>query len=377
MTAVGLIFSNIHDGSVAELTRMRAIASVPFGGKYRLIDFALSNFVNADINKVGVITHYNYQSLLDHIGTGMDWDLARRSGGLKILPPFITAYENPSASSVYSTRLEALLGVMNFIDSCKEEYIVTSDCDIVCNIDIADILKQHKETGADVTIAVTRVKPKDYPLTGYSIVVKSDKDKNITDIVDYTNEQEEIDISMNVFVMKRSYLQNVLLNAAAHGYKSFYHDVLARHLGRSNIKIYRYEGYYDLVGSMQSYFACNMRLLKDENRKKVFGIKSRPIITKVRNTPPTRYESGAVVKDSIIADGCEIEGTVENSVIFRGVKIGKGAVVKNSVIMQGSYIGKDSKINCVIADKNVVIKDGRELSGHETIPFFIEKGRSV
>ena len=377
MTAVGLIFSNIHDGSIPELTRMRAIASVPFGGKYRLIDFALSNFVNADINKVGIITHYNYQSLLDHIGTGMDWDLARRSGGLKILPPFITAYESAAANSVYTTRLEAVLGVTNFIDTCKEDYVVTSDCDTICNVDISDILKQHKATDADVTVAVKKVDPKDYPLSNYTQVIKYNDNLDVTEIADYTNEKDEVSISINVLVFKRSYLQNILLDAAAHGYKSFYRDIISRNIGRANIKVYKYEGYYDLVASMESYFACNMRLLENENRKKVFGIKSRPIITKVRNSPPTRYNGNAKVKDSIIADGCEIEGTVENSVIFRGVKISEGAVVKNSIIMQGSYIGKDASVNCVIADKNVIIKDGRTLSGHETMPFFIGKGKMV
>ena len=146
MTAAGLVFSNIHDESLPELTRLRTMASVPFGGRYRLIDFALSNMVNSGISKVGVITHYNYQSLLDHIGTGKDWDLARRSGGIKILPPFITAYDAKGIGQLYNTRLEALMGVVNFISRCTEDVIVLSDCDTICNIDISDVIDQHEES---------------------------------------------------------------------------------------------------------------------------------------------------------------------------------------------------------------------------------------
>ena len=143
MTAAGLIFSNIHDINISEMTRRRTMASVPFGGRYRLIDFALSNMVNSGVSKVGVITHNNYQSLMDHIGTGKDWDLARRSGGIKILPPFITAYENSVANSLYTTRLEALMGVMNFISRCKEDYIILSDCDVICNINISQYFRSN------------------------------------------------------------------------------------------------------------------------------------------------------------------------------------------------------------------------------------------
>ena len=153
MTVAGLIFSNIHDRNIPELTQKRTMASIPFGGRYRLIDFTLSNMVNADITKVGIITHYNYQSLMDHIGSGKDWDLSRSDGGVKILPPFITAYDNTTSSmQPYSSRLEALMGAYNFISRCKEDYFVLSDCDIVCNIDLKDVIRYHIDNHADITI---------------------------------------------------------------------------------------------------------------------------------------------------------------------------------------------------------------------------------
>ena len=377
MTAAGLIFSNIHDASLPELTRIRTIASVPFGGKYRMIDFALSNMVNSGITKIGIITHYNYQSLLDHIGTGKDWDLARRSGGIKILPPFITAFDNSAANMVYTTRLEALLGVMNFIDRCNEDYIVTSDCDVICNIDIEDVLKYHEANDADVTIVSKKIDPSQYPLTPHTEVLTSDDEGNLIDVMDYTPRTEETEISLNVMVFKRTYLQNVLLDAAAHGYSAFYHDIIMRKVRRDKIMVYRYDGYYSMVSSLASFFESNMKLLEEEARQGLFSIKNRPILTKVRNSAPTKYSSDAKVVNSVVADGCVIEGQVENSILFRGVKVGKGTIVRNSILLQDTYVGNDVALNCVISDKNVMIKDGRVLSGHETMPFFIGKGKMI
>ncbi len=377
MTAAGLIFSNIHDAAIPELTRMRTIASVPFGCKYRLIDFPLSNMVNSGINKVGIITHYNYQSLLDHIGTGKDWDLARRSGGIKILPPFITAYDNAAANRIYNTRLEALLGVMNFIRRCNEEYIVMSDCDIICNIDIADVLNTHVKNGADITIVTKKIVPTNYSLSNDNEVIIADESCNVKDVAEYTKTNEAIEVSTNFIVIKRILLQNLLLDAAAHGFNSFYRDLIARNIGKLKIMNYRYDGYYSLVGSLESYFHASMKLLRAEAREGLLKIPNRPIHTKVRNTPPTKYIDGAKVSNSMIADGCVIEGTVENSILFRGVKVGKGTVVKNSILMQDTYVGNDVKLNCVISDKNVIIKDGRELSGHESMPFFLGKGTMI
>ena len=156
MGAAGIIFSNIHDGNLPELTRLRTTASVPFGCRYRFIDFALSNMVNSNIYNISVITHYNYQSLMDHLGSGKDWDLARRSGGIKILPPNITAYAN-NRNALYTTRLEALKSVNNAINRITDEYVVLSDCDVICNVDFNDIINDHAKYGADMTVAVKRM----------------------------------------------------------------------------------------------------------------------------------------------------------------------------------------------------------------------------
>ena len=377
MNAIGLIFSNIHDYVVPELTRRRAIASIPFGGRYRMIDFELSNMVNSDITKVGVITNYNYQSLMDHIGTGKDWDLARRSGGIKLLPPFVSAYDSAKGESLHTARLELLKGAVNFIEKSKEEYVVMTDCDRICTIDYQKLVDRHIESRADITIVTHRKKVTDDGI-GKEILVDADMLGRIEDISEHTAADDGYhNISLNIFVMKRVYLLNIVRDAIAHGLKSFYHDIIAKNLMHSEYYIYNFEGYTATINSLASFFETNMDLLKPEIRAELFEVPYHPVFTKVRSSAPTKYRDGSKVSNSLIADGCVIEGTVENSIIFRGVTVAKGAVIKNSIIMQDSIIGKDVTLNCVIADKNTVIRDGRNLSGHETHPFFIDKGAII
>ncbi len=373
MTAFGIVFSNIHDKSIPELTRRRTMASVPFGCRYRLIDFALSNMVNAGITKVGVVVHNNYQSLLDHLGNGKDWDLARRSGGIKVLPPFITAYDSAEASKLYVTRLQALMGVMSFIEHCNEDYAVLSDCDAICNLDVKDLLEKHEKSGADITFVTKKEYLSEEKAASRQFF--ESKDGRITRV--YLQPKRisgEFDVCLNVMVMKTTLLYNLLVDAMARDLKSFTADIIAKHIDDMDFRIYEFDGFYATVGSMEEYFQCNMQLLDRNVRNALFAIPDRAIYTKVRNSPPTRYSDNASVKNSLIADGCEIEGTVENCIIFRGTKISRNSVVKNCILMQDTYVGKNVRLNCVIADKNVVIKDDKELSGHPSIPFYLNKG---
>ena len=377
MRAAGLIFSNIHDASIPELTSRRTMASIPFGGRYRLIDFALSNMVNSGITKVGVITHYNYQSLLDHIGNGKDWDLARRNGGIKILPPFITAYDNAVANKVYSTRLEALMGVMNFISHCEEEVLVLSDCDVICNVDLSAAIDAHEKRDADITLISAKVNTAAQDLDRKAQVLSYDAEGKLTDLAVYEDQQGDVEICSDIMIVRRSYLQRMLNEAMARGYTSFYKDIVYRNLGKDRFFVVHYDGFFARVNSIESYFRCSMRLLDHDSRVNLFYRRNQPIYTKVRNSAPTRYLPSAKVKNSLIADGCVIEGTVENSVLFRGVHVGKGTVIRNSVLMQDTYTGENVKLGCVITDKDVVIKDNRELCGHESLPFYIGKGMTV
>ena len=376
MTAAGLIFSNIHDRNIPDMTATRTIASLPFGSRYRLVDFTLSAMVNAGIDKVGIVTHNNYRSLMDHIGSGKDWDLARRSGGVIILPPFVTAFDNPKANKLYTTRLEALTGVLDYINHCDEDVLVLSDCDIVCNIDIADVIRAHEESGADLTV-VTRKMAIDGASAAGGTVATIDCDGNIKEFVDRSvNMEGEYDVNTNVLVITRSFLVSVLKTSISHGFTDFYQQALPYVMNTAKIKAYRFNGYYAEIDSVARYLSANMELLNKEVRDEVFA-PERPVYTKVRNSAPTIYTKDAKVKNSLIADGCVIEGEVENSILFRGVRIRKGTVVKNSIMLQDSCTGENVELNCVITDKNVTIRDDRKLSGAESLPYYISKGKMI
>ena len=376
MAVAGLIFSNIHNSSMPELTSVRTMASVPYGCRYRLVDFPLSNMVNSGISKIGIITHNNSQSLMDHIGTGKDWDLARRSGGIRILPPFIASYNSANGGKLYTTRLEALMGVTSFISKCTEEYIVLSDCDGICTIDLNEVLADHIKKNADITIVTRPVsEKKDIPSDG-ATEIKCDENGFATEVSAYIEHDRPANISTNIMIANRLFLLNAVNDASAHGYSHFYKDIIARRVKSARINCYQYDGIYLQITSLESYFRCSMQLLDPEVRHGLF-VEENPIYTKLRNSAPTVYAEGSQVKNSYVADGCVIEGTVENSIIFRGVHIGKGTVVKNSILLQDTYTGDNVNLNCVITDKNVVIRNNRVLSGHESMPFFISKGAMV
>lgn len=381
MSAAGIIFSNVHDENLSELTRIRSLASVPFGSRYRLIDFTLSNMVNSNINNISVITNTNYNSLMDHIGTGKDWDLARRSGGIKIFPPNVVAYKrgtNSNSGDRTDTRLSLLRPLTDMVAGLSDDYVVLSDCDVICNIDFGAVIDEHIKTGADLTLVVKNVNV-DLGSAHRSSFVKADKDGKITDVMVHPNDLSgDADMILNIIVMSRKYLYDVLCDAQVHNYTSLTRDIIARHVSDKNYRIYRCNSYFACISSLENYFKENMNLIKDRKAyNEIFGVESRPVYTKVRNSAPTYYDTSSVVKNSLIADGCQIEGTVENSILFRGVKIGRGAVVKNSILFQDVFTGENVKLDCVVADKNVVIRDGRALMGCETLPYYIEKGKML
>lgn len=373
MSVSGIIFANLHDQYIPQLTTTRTLASVPFGCRYRLIDFPLSSFANSGISDVHVITQTNYHSLMDHLGAGKDWDLARRVGGLKLYPPFITAYSSNEAQ-IYSTRLNALKNLSMLINRLKDDYIVLADCDGICNIDINDLVNDHIKNGADITFAIKRVSLTPEKAKHSSIVVSSTDGELLDMIRDPKFISGEADVDIHIWVVTRSYLNRVISQSIRHDYDNFVKDIVTRNIGKHNYRVYRFDGYYAKITSIEDYFACNMSLLNDKSvRDALFSVPGRPIVTKVRNSTPTEYLPGSSVENSMIADGCVIEGRVENSIIFRGVKIGKGTVVKNSILFQDTQTGRGASLNCVIADKSVFIRDGVSLSGHPSIPFCIAK----
>ncbi|MBQ7354757.1 MAG: glucose-1-phosphate adenylyltransferase subunit GlgD [Clostridia bacterium] len=375
--AAGIIFANLTNKNIPELTAVRTQASVPFGGRYRLIDFVLSSMVNAGITNVSVITSYNYQSLVDHLGSGKDWDLARRTGGLRLLTPNIASFSTRGTSR-YDTRLDALYSISDALAKTKDEFLVVADADAIFNLDLSDMIAKHKESGADMTFAVKRMTLCGNQSEQYNLY-SSDAEGNLTEVAAHPkNIEGEWDVSMNLWIASRTFLLSAIQDAAAHGYDSLTKGIVARYMDRADMKVYRYDGYFACPACLEDYFATSMQLTTDkEMRDDLFNAKNQPVITKVRNSPSTQYVAGSNVKNSMIADGCVIEGTVENCILFRGVRIGKGSVVKNCILFQDTMVGEGSSLNCVITDKNVSIRHGVTLSGHPSKPFYIDKNKMI
>lgn len=367
---LGLVFANMHDTTLGDMTKNRTMGSVMFGGRYRLIDFPLSNMVNSGISEVGVITKSNYQSLLDHLGSAREWDLARKKGGLYILPPF-----GNIESTLYRGRIEALYGAMSFIKHSRAKYVILSDCDVVTNIDYKPIVAAHIESGADITaVAHTGVYSSDDIKT--STVFNVDADKNVTSVLINPDISGTCTTSLNVFVMSMDFLIETVNDAMARGNVSFERNILQEKCRELKIKIYEYDNYFSKLNSPESYFKSNMALLEPENARKLF-VPKRSIYTKVSDNAPVKYDLDSKVSNSLIADGCIIEGEVENSVLFRGVKVGKGAKVKNCILMQGTVVGDNAELNYLITDKNVSICENHILTSSPQYPMYVGKGASV
>ncbi len=367
---LGLVFANMHDTTLGDMTKNRTMGSIMFGGRYRLIDFPLSNMVNSGISEVGVITKSNYQSLLDHLGSAREWDLARKKGGLYILPPFGNV-----ESTLYRGRIEALYGAMSFIKHSRAKYVVLSDCDVVTNIDYKPIVAAHIESGADITaVAHTGVYSSDDTKT--STVFNVDADKNVTSVLINPDISGTCTTSLNVFVMSMDFLIETVNDAMARGNVSFERNILQEKCRELKIKIYEYDNYFSKLNSPESYFKSNMALLEPENARKLF-VPKRSIYTKVSDNAPVKYDLDSKVSNSLIADGCIIEGEVENSVLFRGVKVGKGAKVKNCILMQGTVVGDNAELNYLITDKNVSICENHILTSSPQYPMYVGKGASV
>lgn len=367
---LGLVFANMHDTTLGDMTKNRTMGSVMFGGRYLLIDFPLSNMVNSGISEVGVITKSNYQSLLDHLGSAREWDLARKKGGLYILPPFGNV-----ESTLYRGRIEALYGAMSFIKHSRAKYVILSDCDVVTNIDYKPIVAAHIESGADITaVAHTGVYSSDDIKT--STVFNVDADKNVTSVLINPDISGTCTTSLNVFVMSMHFLIETVNDAMARGNVSFERNILQEKCRELKIKIYEYDNYFSKLNSPESYFKSNMALLEPENARKLF-VPKRSIYTKVSDNAPVKYDLDSKVSNSLIADGCIIEGEVENSVLFRGVKVGKGAKVKNCILMQGTVVGDNAELSYLITDKNVSICENHILTSSPQYPMYVGKGASV
>ena len=373
-SAVGIIFSSLNNNTLSRLTGDRTVAAIPFACRYRLVDFCLSNLVNANISNIHIVANYNYRSLLEHIGSGKDWDLARRSGGINMISPFQTA--RAGGGKMFSTHMEALKNMIEYVNEFKEEYVVLMDADHVLNIDINEVIRAHEETGASVTFVTHRINEQ-FNSKSQRMMFASDGGK-VTDIaMNSSYNENNPELALNIFVMKTVYLRKIIEEADAYSIDSLTKMFIANYK-QDKYMVYKHDGYVASVSSFLDYYKCSIELAENpEARESLFGKKDAPIFTRVHNSAPTLHMSTAKVENSIIADECVIEGTVINSVIFRGVTIEKGAVIRNSVLFHGTHIGKNAELNCIVTDKDVVVSDNVKLSGNDNMPFYIQKKRKV
>lgn len=367
---LGMIFANIHEEALDTLTNKRTMGSVPFCSRYRLIDFPLSNMVESSIAKVGVVTNANFNSLMDHVGTGKPWDLSRKTDGLYLLPPY-----SINSVTMWGNRIDAIYGNLGFLNNSNQEYVLMTDCFNVMNINYNDLFEAHEKTGADITVVGVKAKvPQD--IKSVLIFDKVEDDGRISAAsIDSTN--EEAFYSTNIILIKKALLQALVTASHSKNEVSFQRNVIMECVKHN--KVYAYDATDCFVGtidSIQSYYDISMSLLQRENKKKLF-CKDRPIYTKERDDMPTLYGMQADVKNSLVADGCEIKGSVENCILFKGAKVEKGAVVKNSILMQDTVVGENAKVTYIIADKNCYIKPEVELSGAANYPVTLAKGTRI
>ncbi len=373
--ALGIIFPNSYDSLVPELVTERLMASIPFASRYRMCDFMISSMVHCGIDNISILVRKNYHSLMDHLGSGREWDLTRKNGGLNIVPPYAQ-----KQVKVYEGRIEALESIRGYLKKQTEKYVIMTDSNIAVNFDFNDLLHAHIESGADATVVYRKQEiPK--PLIKqstealdlyYALGVNGD---HVSKIYINPTEKGEMNFCLNIYVVERELLIRMIDDAFVHGYTSFVRDILERQIEHLDVRGYCYDGYVAEIHDMKSYFEENMKLLEEENLNALFS--GNQIYTKIRDDNPTRYINGSKAKNVMVADGCVIEGEVENSILFRGVHVGKGAKVKNCVLMQDTVVEDNASVEYVITDKDVTITEGKSLTGNDSFQVFVAKGQTV
>lgn len=370
MNVMGIIFAN--DATLSALTDKRTMASLPFGGRYRLVDFHLSNMAAAGVRHVGIISRHNYQSLVNHIGSGEEWGLTLEEGGLEFLTPYAM-----SATDGYHGKLEAIHQAMSFLDfGPEDEYVIICDSAIVSNINLQRILDSHIASGKDVTVVAKAgiangTKQLD-------LALKLEENGDILDIaVDYVAPADYL-ASMDIFVMSKKYLRDTVQEFIARNLFHMDRDLIMGQWQKNaiTINVYQFGGVALFNESIDEFYQNSLALIAPEVRHDVFG-RNHPIFTKVRDRVPTYYGDRCSVKNAIVADGCMLEGEVENSVLFRQVTVSEGAHVESCIIMNDAVIGEGAELKCVILDKDTIVRPGAKLYGTAKHPIVIKRGETV
>jgi len=369
---LGIIFAHDKVDAMRELTENRTVASVPFGGRYRLIDFPLSSMVNSGIKNVGVVTKSDYYSLMSHLGTGKEWDLNRKKGGLSILPPSIGSRD---VISDKTSKIAMLMGIIDYIRSCDCKYVLLTDANVVANIDYTELLEKHIEKQAYMT-ALYKSNVYDRSKFKNNAFIDVDADGRIKDITINQDIQLHSKMLLGTYIIERGLLEFLICQCVAHNKFDFERDIIQDMAQSLDIYACEYSGYAEKIDTVESFFKINLDLLNADVRRELFE-EGGEILTRVRDEVPSMFGAESCVKNSMIADGCIIDGCVENSIISRNVRIAKGAVVKNCIIMQGTEVGAGAQIEFCITDNLVNISADVTLRGAAAYPTVLPKGCKV
>ena len=370
MNIMGIIFAN--DGTVSELTEKRTMASLPFGGRYRQVDFALSNLACTGIHRIGIVTRHSYQSLMNHVGSGEEWGLTMEEGGLEYLTPY-----SSSKTSDYRGKLESLYAAMTFLEyGAEDELVVMIDSAILSNIDLQDVLDNHIASGKAITVVA-----KEGIANGakqLDLALKLNADGSIADMaVDYVAPADYM-ASMDIFILSKKWLVQQVKEHIAHALYHMDRDLVLGlwHKDPASINVYPFKGCAMYNESVEEYFQNSLALNDKKVRSDLFHY-NHPVYTKVRDRVPSYYGEECEIENCIVADGCMLDGEVENSVLFRNVTVCEGAEVENCIIMNDAEIGEGAELKNVILDKDVVVRPGAKLIGSPNAPIIIRRGEIV
>lgn len=369
--AFGLVYTSENDMRLRELTRSRSVAAVPIGGRYRIIDVVLSNLVNTGIRNVGVITQKNYHSLMDHLGSGKEWDLGRKRDGLFILPPFVTR-EN---TGVYNGILDAIRSNMGYVRRSMQKYVILTGSYCVFNATYERMLEFHIANKADITVMYD-VPNSDWAEENEGVYLGVDAHKRVYDVEIAPTQPRHPNVSMDVYIMEKELLMDLVDQCVSRGQYDLSRDILQKMRDELRIFGYQYNGFVSRVDSINAFYRLNMALLDEETRLQLL-YEPNSVYTKVKDEPSTQYREGSSASNCLVADGCIIDGQISDSVLFRSVTVGKGAIVKGCVLMQGVQVQPGAVLEHVIVDKSAVIKENRKLAGQSDYPMVISKSSVI
>lgn len=367
MRAIGMILAGGSSRRIRELTKHRAVAALPMAGNYRSIDFALSSMTNSHVQKVAVFTQYNARSLTEHLSSSKWWDFGRKQGGLTIFTPSITDDNN----LWFRGTADAMYQNLSFLKNSHEPYVIIASGDCIYKVDYAKVLEYHIEKKADITVVVKDL-PDGFKAERYGCV-KLDPDGRIIDFEQKPVIASTNTVSCGIYILRRRQLIEFIEKCAEEDRHDFVSDILVRYRDVKSIYGYRLDSYWSNIASLDDYFRTNMDFLKHEVR--TFFLRDYPVIyTKADDLPPVKLNVGSNVRNSLIATGSIINGSVEDSLLFKKVFVGSNCSIKNCIILDDVYIADNSHIENCIVESHSTLKAGYQHMGGSGIDVVSEKG---